>query len=489
MNIYQRLIIYCLLIATIFFNFSLLANTQPNIIIFSFDDLRPMTKSYAVQEAITPNLDALALDSVQFNKAYVTYPVCAQSRAAMMTGIRFEKPSKAQRKVYAANKTKGSEIYNNMISVQDTWARTFYNNGYWLGTRGKLYHGDVPSIEQDVWHVAGPQFIDKKYKDGSPLIIKHIVEKGGQSAQLEDYLANGKGDAALIYASINGPDTLLNDGQVADEVIAFLSKRDKTKPFIISAGFSRPHLPFVAPKKYFDLYPKDIATLEIKPTNADIIISNDEFSNKFANKHGWNEGLSDAEAKLIIRGYLASTSFADAQMGKIITALKEQNLYENSIILMWGDHGYHLSDHGLWRKHTPYEVATRMPMMIKAPGLSKGIQAQQLVQNIDIYPTLLELAGIKKTEKVTFHGKSLVPILKSPNIGWDNIAFSSSQGSFSAITEQYRFTIGSKGKEYLFDLHADPHEWNNIVGEKKYKALIKELKYKLSKITWNDKGT
>lgn len=458
------------------------AQKQPNIVIFSFDDLRPLIGSYNGKEVITPHLDALAQDAVQFNRAYVTYPVCSQSRAAMMTGLRFKKPNKRPK-----GKIKWNTVFNNMINTQDTWARIFKNNGYWLGTRGKLYHGSVPESELEIWDIAGPQFLDTKYKDGHPDIIKKISSMGGKKEHLQKYLKEGKGDAALIYAAIDGPDNLLNDGKVADEVITFLARRDKTKPFVISAGFSRPHMPFVAPKKYFDLYPENAGQLAPIPAGKRKTVKNNEFAASIkASSKEWNEGVDDKTAQQLIRGYMASVTFADAQMGKIIAQLKKQNLYQDTIIIMWGDHGYHLTDHGLWRKLTPYEVATHMPLMIKAPGMQAGKQVEHIVQNTDIYPTMLELAGIAKPQGLVLHGNSLVPILKDPSVNWNNIAYSVSKRDHSIITPKYRFTKSQKGNRYLFDLENDPHEWQNLADKKAYQKLIKRFEQKIKARVWNE---
>ena len=198
----------------------------------------------------------------------------------------------------------------------------------------------------------------------------------------------------------------------------------------------------------------------------------------------WNEGVDDKTAQQLIRGYMASTSYADAQMGKIIKVLKEEGLYDNTIIVVWGDHGYHLTDHGLWRKNTGYHISLRSPLIIRVPGGISGESVGAVVSNVDLYPTLLELAGVAKPKYVSLHGKSLVPLLQDPNATWDNIAYTCANQRYGLVTDQYRFTNSENGSS-LYDLKNDPHEWNNLGGNPEYAELVETYKKKLAAVTWN----
>lgn len=449
--------------------------TRPNILLFAFDDLRPLIAAYGEPEPITPNLDALSSEGIRFNRNYVAYPLCKPSRATMLTGIRFD------------NQPVGGKWPNHsqMIDVQETWPGVLRKAGYWTATRGKVYHGNVPARDKTAWDIPGPHWTSKKQTgDWNEEILAAIVEKGGRADQLEGYLKRGSGSGALVYVSVDGPDNLLNDGQVADDVISYIKKqRDPGKPFAIACGFSRPHMPWTAPRKYFDLYPEDAGRLAYLPDDAEKIIDKEEITPKNKNDV-WNEGVDDATAQKLIRGYMACTSYVDAQMGKVIQALKEQGLYENTIIVVWGDHGYHLTDHGLWRKNTAYHVSMRAPLIIKAPGFKAGQTVSAVVGNVDIYPTLLELSGVEKPEGVQFHGKSMVPLLKDPKAEWENITYTCAKGRYGLVTDRYRFTVSERGAS-LYDLKNDPHEWNNLGNTQEYTDLVNSFKKKLAEVSWN----
>ncbi len=466
----------------LFFLFSLIvgisinAQEKPNVLFIAFDDLRPLIGAYGEPEPITPNIDALADEGTRFSKAYVSYPLCSPSRAAMLTGVRFDNQVWVDgKKVFTFQK---------MIQTQDTWPRVFKENGYWTAARGKIYHGKIPGSDKSAWDIPG-KFWTGKYNDGGPEITKRIVDVGGRQDQIDAYYKEGRGPAALMYASVDGPDNLLNDGKVADDVVDFIkSKRDKTKPFMISCGFARPHMPWVAPKKYFDMYPENAGKLAYIPEGAEKDVSKDPFKGRGA-PFGWNEGVDDKTAQKLIRGYMASTSFADAQMGKVIQALKDEGLYENTIIVVWGDHGYHLTDHGKWRKNTGYNVSLRSPLIIKMPHSNEAKVVDNIVQNIDIYPTLLDLAGIEKPKKTKLHGKSLVPLLKDEKVEWENVAYTCAIKNYGLVTDKYRFTITEGGEYLLYDLENDPFEWNNLGGDKKYKKLIDKFEEMMKDVVWN----
>ncbi len=451
------------------------ANSQqkPNVLFIAFDDLRPLIGAYGEPDPITPNLDAFAKDAVRFDRSYVTYPLCNPSRASMLTGIRFD----LQEDNWKDNK------HPKLIAKQATWPGVLKDNGYWTASRGKLYHGKVPKGDRSSWNT--PKGKGPDTKDGAANILKKIVEIGGRADQIQIYKDKGAGPGSLMYASVDVPDNQLKDGQVAEDVIDYIkNKRDKTKPFMIVSGFSKPHMPWVAPKKYFDMYPENAGKLAYFPKGAKEVTDMGKYKSKTRNGL-WNEGIDDVTAQKLIRGYMASTSYVDAQMGKVIQALKDEGLYDSTIIIVWGDHGYHLTDHGLWRKNTPFHVSLRNPMMIKTPNTKGGTVISELVQNTDIYPTLLELAGIDTPEGINLHGKSLVPLLHGEDVEWENIAHTSAKGSHGVVTDKYRFTVLADGSRELYDLEQDPGEWNNLAKDYKYKAQIKNFENKMSQVVWN----
>lgn len=277
-------------------NAKIKAQEKPNIIFIAFDDLRPLIGAYGEPEPITPNLDAFAKDAVRFNRAYVSYPLCNPSRASMLTGIRFD----LQADNWKDNK------HQKLIVKQTTWPSVLKDNGYWTASRGKLYHGKIPASDRSSWDIAGKFW--GKTQDGGPDILKRIVEMGGRADQIQIYKDKGVGPGALMYAAVDGPDELLNDGKVARDVVDFIkNKRDKSKPFMIVSGFARPHMPWIAPKKYFDMYPEDAGKLAYFPAGAKAAFDNDEYKSK-TRDFGWNEGVDDKTAQKLIRGYMASTS-------------------------------------------------------------------------------------------------------------------------------------------------------------------------------------
>ena len=332
--------------------------SRPNVLFFAFDDLRPHIGAYGESEPITPYLDALAGDGVRFDRAYVAYPLCSPSRATMLTGIRFD-----NRPVTGWKPMPHQE----MIRMQTTWPRVLREAGYWTASRGKVYHGSVPKPDRSAWDIPGG-----KTNDWNKAILSAIVDKGGRKDQLEAYLNEGQGSNALIYVAVDGPDHLLNDGQVCDDVISYIKEqRDPDKPFAIACGFSRPHMPWVAPKKYFDLYPKDAGKLAYLPEGAEREVDEEEVTPKNQNDV-WNEGVDDDVAQKADPRLYGVHHLRGCEMGKVIQALKEEGLYENTIIVAWGDHGYHLTDHGLWRKNTAYHISMRAPLVIKVPGVAGG---------------------------------------------------------------------------------------------------------------------
>jgi len=462
--------------------FSAKAAERPNVLFIVFDDLRPEIGAYGAKEAITPHIDQLAAEGMRFDNAYVNYPLCLPSRAAMLTGLRFDNSNFAK-----TQKQDGKDaLYHAMLKMQTGWPQVLREAGYWATTRGKLHHGNVPAFEKKDWDIAGSCYSDPGPYKLSPQLFDKIVDQGGVKQDLEEFRAKNDGPGAVIYMSVDCDDSELGDGAVADDVVDYLlNKRDKSKPFLISAGFSRPHLPWIAPKKYFDIYPEDAGELAPVPDGVKREIPKKD--QRPISSNLWNEGLTDKEAKRLKRAYLATTTYADAQMGRIIAALKQTGEYDNTIIVLWGDHGYHLSEHGLWQKNKDYRVSIRCPLIIKVPGYKAGQVCDRVVQNIDIYPTILSLCGVTKPADVVLHGADLKPLLAKPDAKWDRVAHVACVGRHAIITERYRFTDFGKGIYELYDAQEDPGEWNNLADNPKYADLVEGFKNQLAGVTWNRK--
>lgn len=448
---------------------------QPNIMFIAIDDLRPQIACYGEPEPITPNIDRLAGEGTRFDRAYVCYPLCLPSRAALNIGRRVTHNT-------LPDGSKGT--FDEMIRVQQTLPATFHKAGYYTAIHGKFYHGGVPKSETSVWDVPG-EFFFNDIHDWSKEIESKMVEWGGRKDNMAEFNKDRKGSGALVWVSVDGPDNLLNDGKVADKTIELLRTRPKGKPFFIVAGFARPHMPWVAPKKYFDMYPENAGKLAYVPEGKRVLSKEDQKSGVGANGL-WNEGVTDEEAQKLIRGYMACVSYVDAQVGVLLDELKALKLEEETIVVLWGDHGYHLTDHGLWRKNTPYHVSLRCPLILRVPGIRPGQVVSRVVEHISVYPTLLELTGISAPSGVRMDAQSLVPLLKDPaSTAVGGVAFTSAVNNYGLVDDQYRFTILKGNKGYaLFDLKKDPGEWNDLADDPKHADRIKMFAEQV-KQAWN----
>jgi len=439
------------------------ANARPNILFIAIDDLRPEIGAYGVNRAVTPNIDRLAAKSVRFDRAYVTYPLCLPSRASMLTGRRIDFSGEGKKRDFAT-----------LLQLQQTWPASFRKAGYWTATSGKLYHGSVPKVDTAAWDIPGEMWRND-FKDWSPELMEKVVIEGGPKDIVEDFRNNGGGQGALLYMGVDGEDDILTDGQTASLVMGYLRDRPKDQPFIICAGFSRPHMPWIAPKKYFDIYQDAQIELPKLPAGAKRELLKEDIGSGVSKDAAlWNEGVTDDEARALIKGYLASVSYTDAQVGRILAALEESGEAENTIIVLWGDHGYHLTEHGLWRKNTIYHIANRIPLLIHVPGKSVGV-CERIVESIDLYPTLLALTGVS-AEGLRLDGRSLLSLLDKPDAEWPHPAFIHAGKDHGMVTDQYRYSISTSGTEKLFNLRADPDEWRNLAADPAHAGNVKQMR-------------
>ncbi|MFN0076952.1 MAG: sulfatase-like hydrolase/transferase [Prosthecobacter sp.] len=444
------------------------AETRPNILFIAIDDLRPEIGAYGVNRAVTPNIDKLAAKSVRFDRAYVTYPLCLPSRSSMLTGRRIDFSGAGKKRDFGT-----------LIQLQQTWPATLRKAGYWTATSGKLYHGSVPKVDTAAWDVPGEMWRND-FKDWSPELMKKVVAEAGPKDVVEDFRKNGGGSGSLLSMAVDGDDDILTDGQTASIVTGYLRDRPKDKPFVICAGFSRPHMPWIAPKKYFDLYKDAKIELPKLPEGAKRELFKEDLGSGVAKDSAkWNEGVTDDDARELIKGYLASVSYSDAQVGRILAELEKSGRADNTIVILWGDHGYHLTEHGLWRKNTIYHVANRIPLLIHAPGKAAGV-CPGLVESIDLYPTLLALTGTS-ADGLRLDGRSLVPLLDKPDAAWPHPAFIHANKDHGMVTDQYRYSISNNGTEKLFDLHADPDEWQNLAADPAHADRIKQMRTAVEK--------
>ncbi|MCW1923112.1 sulfatase-like hydrolase/transferase [Luteolibacter arcticus] len=387
---------FLLLLATVM---PLGAQAKKNILLIAVDDLKPVIGAYGDPIAKTPNIDRLASRGLLFEHAYTNQAVCAPSRNSLFTGVP---PASLGIYDLATN-------FRHAAPDAVTLPQHFLKNGYRTEAVGKLFHvGHGNSDDAASWSVPHVRPAGKTYA-----LDESQPPKGGAPRK------NGGGPNGSATESAEVPDDTYADGRTADEVIRRLeaAKARSDTPFFIGAGFIRPHLPFVAPKKYWDLYQRSqfkLPTYRKAPegTPAVALRSNGELSSYKDTKDG--DALPDEKQLELLHGYYAATSYTDAQVGRLLDTLDRLGLSENTIVVLWGDHGWHLGDHGLWSKHSNFEQATRIPFIIAAPGVTTpGTKTKALVQSIDLYPTLAELNGLPlPSSKPAIEGKSLVPVLK-----------------------------------------------------------------------------
>ncbi len=444
-------------------NGTVAAPPKPNVLLLCVDDLKPLLGCYGDPKIKTPNMDRLARRGVLFEKAYCNQAVCAPSRNALMTGLRpttlgiYDLPTHFRKAAPDA------------VTV----SQYFIQQGYRAEALGKIYHAGHGN--QD---------------DARSWSVPHWLPKGGNYALPQNQPSRQSGGSRKARGApvecADVPDSVYADGMIADEAIRRLeaAQRRSNQPFFLAVGFLKPHLAFTAPKKYWDLYDRasfELPKLRVPPVGAP------EYA-----PTTWGElrqyadipqvgPLTDAQALELIHGYHATVSFVDAQIGRVLEAVDRLGLGENTLVVLWGDHGFHLGDHGMWCKHTNYEEAARIPVIVRAPGVTKaGGRSRALIETVDIYPTLCELAGLPVPGGLD--GKSFVPALEDPSsartkeavfhvyprstieLGW--------MLGCAVRTERYRLVEwkkpGAAAEAALLELYdyvVDPDETRNLILE------------------------
>lgn len=449
----------------------------PNVVLIMADDLFVDIGCYGNAHIHTPNLDRLAQRGVVFQHAYANYPLCGPSRNSMMTGRYAED----------TGLTGLRDLIRDQHPDLVTLSQHFMNNGYAAARVGKIYHYENPSAigtaghdDPESWQIAvNPAGRDKKI-EGRIVRISHL------RPEVKNY--KGLGAQLSWYADPKGKDKEHTDGMVATESIRLMEQYTKeNQPFFLGVGFYKPHTPFVAPKKYFDLYdPEKLPLPQIPEGYLETLPQPAVRSIRVSNQ--WVPGQVDIPeplAREAVRAYYATVSFLDAQVGRVLNAMKDLGIADNSIIVFLSDHGYHLGHHGHWQKNTLFEQADRIPLMIAAPGIPPGKQTKSFVEIVDLYRTLSELAGLP--EPVWTGGKSFAGVLRNPSAtGRDSAlsAVSRNDRSFTLRTEDWRYTRwGAGGPEMieLYDLHNDPEELCNLATNPEHQKIIRDLNEQLDR--------
>ena len=471
------------------------AGRRKNVLFIAVDDLRPQLGCYGDAKIRTPHIDALAATGTVFTSAYCQQAVCNPSRASLLTGLR---PDSTH--IYNL-----STHFRKTIPDVVTLPQHFKANGYHTQGLGKIYHGNLDdpiSWSAPHWSPSAPTHFD-------PEIIKAMraerdrLNAEGVRTQKVPLETDPKTGTTLQLSSrhtVHGPsweapdkpDGDLYDGKTTLKALSLLAEYKETgKPFFLGVGYIRPHLPFVAPKKYFDMYPLDeieLASNPFPPRDVpEMAMYNSQEPRDYTDVPA--EGpIPEETRRKMIRAYRACASFIDAQVGLLMAELDRLGLADDTVVILWGDHGWHLGEHDIWGKMTNFEIATRVPMIIHAPGQKNaGAKSAALCEFVDIYPTLCELCDLPLPGGL--EGTSLVPLLARPDRAWKSAAFSQypRRGGimgYSMRTKDARYAEWRKGDEVvgreLYDYTADPEGNVNLAGRPESAARVAELSKRLA---------
>ncbi len=453
---------------------------RPNVLFIMVDDLGPWLGAYGRDYVHSPHIDALARGGMQFNRAYAQVPVCGASRSSMFTGI---KPTQTRF-------TRARSSVENDAPGAVTLPQLMRDSGYHTYSVGKVFDDSSDTAERS-W--SEPPVVPgaDMYEWGERgFAVLHTLDPDSRNYVSER-------DRGPIYEHPDVPDDAYFDGQVAQLAIEKLREmKEGDAPFLLAAGFFNPHLPFYAPKRYWDLYNRDeipLAEVRTRPHNAPRQLTG---SNEFRAYHLRGMDVDSDEFHRVMRhGYFACVSYVDKLVGDLLAELERLELDGNTIVVLWGDHGFNLGEHGFWGKHNLMGGSTHIPLLIRAPGVTRpGATSNALVESTDLFPTLAALAGIEPGAELAaqWDGTDLTPLLDG---SVDDIprdaAYTRWQHGDNLVTRRLSYTEYGRYRRgtrqevvaaMLFDLKKDPGENTNVVEEEKYVPLIAPLSERLREI-------
>ena len=434
---------YLLFSLLAFQSLAVAAKSKPNVLLVSIDDLNDWVGCMGGHpQAKTPNIDRVAKMGTLFNNAHCQSPVCNPSRASMMTG-RYPHTSGVY---FLGPDLKEAPVLKNLKTMPEVFA----DHGYKTMAAGKIFHR------------------------GDRRFFQEYLPTGGFGPRPQKKISQPHGHPLWDWGIFPDDDNVMPDMKCAKWAVDQLSQKHD-KPFFIGVGFYRPHVPMFATKKWFDIHPKDKIKLPAVPS--DDLKDLSQYAIDLTNlehvspTHEWVTGAGQWEHA--VQSYLASVTFADHCLGLVLDALEKSEYADNTIIALFSDHGFHLGEKKRWAKRSLWEDGTRVPVVVAAPGHKAAQKTNRPAELLDIFPTLLELAGLPKDE--TQEGQSLVPLMKNPRREWKHPAITSfGLGNYSIRSTHYRFIQYFDGSRELYDLRNDPHEWNNLIDNPKMKKVIQE---------------
>ncbi len=471
------------------------ASDHPNVLFLAADDLRPQFNCYGRAEMITPHVDALAARGMVFERAYCQSPVCRASRVSLLTGLR---PDSTE---IWTNGSRHKHFRDHLPDIV-TLPQQFMRHGYEARAYGKIFHGcfvvrsrwNDPASWSQSW-LPEPRYY---YTDEGVRVAREVFAKRAKKlgVEVDDWVNHFV--LGLSHEAPDVDDDVLQDGQIALQGIAALRElKEKGQPFFLALGFLKPHLPFIAPKKYWDLYPPEkvvVAPNRNPPQDAPpMAATNWGHPRTYADFPDEGEP-SDELVLQLTRGYAACVSYVDAQIGRVLDALDRLGLADNTIVILWGDHGWHIGENHIWGKGTNFEMSARAPLIVRSPAHDKKRReaasgssvtlADGLVEFVDIYPTLCALAGLPSPDHL--EGLSFAPLLDDPDRPWKTAAFTEyPSGAFhghSMRTDRYRFVRWTDKNDpeqvaalELYDHRRDPQENVNLANRPEHAKLIEKL--------------
>jgi len=457
--------------------------TKPNVLFLSVDDLKPLLGCYGQKDVITPNIDKLGASGTIFLRNYCQAAHCNPSRASLMTGLRPD----------SAGVTEANDPYfRDTIPDVTTLPQYFAKNGYHTVKVGKIFHNEQDpqswQVNLNEWAQPGVSlYNDPESKAKFKAALETIKQMKAEGKALKPW-EQVRMMLSTSSESADVPDNAYPDGAITDLALKALRQmKESGQPTFLAVGWYKPHLPFNCPEKYWRMYKEDSFQLADNP-----------FAPKDAPHqamHDWEElraysdippqgPLSAEQARHLIHGYYACVSFADAQVGRVLKELDDLGLADKTIVVLWGDHGFHLGDHGLWCKHSNFETATHAPLIIRAPGFPGGQRVEALTEFVDVYPTVCDLCALPIPAGL--QGESLKPLINAPDYRpWKDVALSQfPRGDFigrSMRTDRYRFTVWEDKVSHrvdaleLYDHQSDPDENTNIANNPENTQLVADL--------------